>query len=193
MLPAYALAEIINAATVRPVFHPGDAPPQDRYTPSRALADYVRCRDLICRFPGCDKPADRCDIDHTVPYPAGPTHASNLKCLCRFHHLLKTFWIGPGGWSDRQHPDGTVVWTSPSGQQYTTVPESSRRFSIAELAQPTGQLHLPTTAALSDPALRGLTMPTRRRTRAHNTARAIAAERKLNDDLVAEHHKPPPF
>ncbi|ULN47981.1 HNH endonuclease [Mycolicibacterium goodii] len=88
VLPAYALAEIINAATVRPVFHPGDAPPQDRYTPSRALADYVRCRDLICRFPGCDKPADRCDIDHTVPYPAGPTHASNLKCLCRFHQQL---------------------------------------------------------------------------------------------------------
>ncbi|MBU8821199.1 HNH endonuclease, partial [Mycolicibacterium goodii] len=27
VLPAYALAEIINAATVRPVFHPGDAPP----------------------------------------------------------------------------------------------------------------------------------------------------------------------
>ncbi len=105
--------------------HPGarDAPrgppprrtrlPEPRYTPSRDLADFVRCRDLTCRFPGCDKPAQFCDIDHTVPYPVGPTHPSNLKCLCRFHHLLKTFWNGVKGWRDRQLPDGTVVWTSP--------------------------------------------------------------------------------
>jgi hypothetical protein len=48
------------------------------------LADFVRCRDLTCRWPGCDKPAYGCDLDHAVPYPVGPTHASNLKCLCRF-------------------------------------------------------------------------------------------------------------
>ena len=44
----------------------------------------MRCRDLTCRWPGCDKPAPYgCDLDHTVPYPIGPTHASNIKCLCR--------------------------------------------------------------------------------------------------------------
>lgn len=194
VLPAYALAEIINNATIRPLKHPGDTAPEDRYIPSRALADYVRCRDLTCRFPGCDKPADRCDLDHTVPYPAGPTHASNLKCLCRFHHLLKTFWTGPRGWTDRQHPDGTIVWTSPSGRQYTTVPGSHRRLSITELAAPTGALDLPATPIpTADPDLRGVKMPKRRRTRAQNTARTIAAERQLNDDLVAEHNKPPPF
>jgi len=36
-------------------------------------------------------------------------------------------------------------------------------------------------------------MPRRRNTRAHNTARAIAAERRPNDALVAERNKPPPF
>jgi hypothetical protein len=36
-------------------------------------------------------------------------------------------------------------------------------------------------------------MPKRRHTRAHNKTKAIAAERKLNDDLVAEHNRPPPF
>ena len=43
-----------------------------------------------------------------------------LKCssASRCHHLLKTFW----GWRDRQHPDATVVWTSPHGQTYTTHP-----------------------------------------------------------------------
>ena len=36
-------------------------------------------------------------------------------------------------------------------------------------------------------------MPKRRHTRAHSTAAAIAAKRRLNDDLVAERNKPPPF
>jgi len=36
-------------------------------------------------------------------------------------------------------------------------------------------------------------MPQRRRTRAAETARRIRAERALNDALVAERNKPPPF
>jgi hypothetical protein len=40
---------------------------------------------------------------------------------------------------------------------------------------------------------RGLMMPTRRRTRAENLARRIEAERRLNDEYVAERNKPPPF
>ena len=80
--------------------------------PRKALADFVRCRDLTCRWPGCDRPAYDCDVDHTIPYAdGGPTHASNLKCYCRTHHLVKTFW----GWRDRQLPDGTVILTSPAG------------------------------------------------------------------------------
>ena len=31
--------------------------------------------------------------------------ATNLKCYCRTHHLVKTFW----GWRDKQLPDGTVI------------------------------------------------------------------------------------
>jgi hypothetical protein len=36
-------------------------------------------------------------------------------------------------------------------------------------------------------------MPRRRRTRADNLARRIGAERKLNDDYIAERNRPPPF
>jgi hypothetical protein len=40
-------------------------------------------------------------------------------------------------------------------------------------------------------------MPRRRHTRAANTAKAIAAERRLNDtyaaEAIAERNKPPPF
>ena len=89
ILPAPLLAATLERATTREIVHPGDAPPEPRYTPSRSLADFVRCRDLTCRFPGCDRPATHCDLDHTVPYPVGPTHASNLKCLCRFHILSR--------------------------------------------------------------------------------------------------------
>lgn len=54
------------------------------HTPSAALRDFVRCRDLTCRFPGCDRAAVGCDVDHAIPYDdGGPTQASNLKCLCR--------------------------------------------------------------------------------------------------------------
>ena len=54
-------------AELRPVIHPGDSPAESHYRPSSKLADFVRCRDLTCRFPGCDAPADICDVDHTIP------------------------------------------------------------------------------------------------------------------------------
>ena len=103
-----------------------------QYQPPAALVRAVRCRDLTCRFPGCSRPAMRCDVDHTVPFnhedPAagGQTVVENLKCLCRFHHLLKTF----GGWRDRQLPDGTVIWTSPTGRTYRTAPAGADLFPL---------------------------------------------------------------
>jgi hypothetical protein len=66
--------------------------PEPGYTPSKALADYVRYREPTCRFPNCDQPAAACDVDHTFPHgDGGHTHPSNLKCLCRFHSLVGTF------------------------------------------------------------------------------------------------------
>ncbi|OBA81172.1 hypothetical protein A9W99_15080, partial [Mycobacterium sp. 1164966.3] len=47
------LAELATTAKMVPLSHPGDAPPEDGYVPSKALADFVRCRDLTCRWPGC--------------------------------------------------------------------------------------------------------------------------------------------
>jgi hypothetical protein len=191
VLPTPLLAGVLARATVRQLRHPGDAPPEKSYVASRALDMFVRCRDLTCRWPGCDKPADRCDLDHTVPYPLGPTHASNLKCLCRFHHLLKTFWSGPRGWRDRQLPDGTVIWTSPTGHQYTTRPGSALLFPT--LCLPTGTLWLPEPNRINEAGDRGVMMPRREHTRAHNRQQAIAAERRLNDPHVAQRNKPPPF
>lgn len=89
MLPAPLLAAVLaGTASIRRLIHPGQSPPEPRYVPSAKLADFVRCRDMTCRFPGCDVPADRCDLDHTIAYPVGPTQASNLKALCRKHYRL---------------------------------------------------------------------------------------------------------
>ncbi|OBI45579.1 hypothetical protein A5707_01775, partial [Mycobacterium kyorinense] len=161
LIPAELIAELASSARLRPVIHPADAPAERGYTPSRALADFVRCRDLTCRFPGCDRPAVACDLDHTIPYgDGGQTHASNLKCLCRRHHLLKTFW----GWRDKQLPDGTVIWTSPAGQTYVTTPGSALLFP--SLCVPTGELPQPTSTRTDRCGDRGAMMPQRKRTRA---------------------------
>jgi len=123
-LPVNAVRDLAGTAKLKPLNIPHPATRSEPgYRPSAALAEFVRCRDLTCRFPGCEQPAEFCDIDHTVPYQVGgPTHPSNLKLLCRCHHLLKTFWTGSGGWADKQLPDGTVVWTAPTGRTYTTKP-----------------------------------------------------------------------
>jgi hypothetical protein len=191
-MPAPLLAATLERATVREIRHPGDAPPEAHYRPSRALADFVRCRDLTCRWPGCDKPAYGCDLDHTVPWPVGPTHASNLKCYCGFHHLLKTFWCGVDGWREQQLPDGTLIVTAPTGHTYITKPGSLQLFPT--LCQPTAALWAPGDEPTVPPSDgRGAMMPKRRRTRAESLARRIEAERKLNDEYVAERNRPPPF
>ena len=160
LITAELLRDLAIQAKLRPLIHPGDSPAEDRYRPSRALADFVRARDLTCRAPGCNRPATNCDLDHTIPFPHGATHASNLKCLCRLHHLLKTFW----GWQDCQLPDGTVIWTLPNGQTYVTTPGSALLFP--GLTAPTGPC-----------SSRTAMMPLRKNTRAHNRAARIAAER----------------
>ncbi len=96
-----------------------------RYQPTAAVERWVRMRDMTCRFPGCDRAAVICDVDHTRPFnhadprDGGLTVPWNLKCLCRQHHRDKTFF---DGWRDVQLRDGTVIWTSPTGEVYRTVP-----------------------------------------------------------------------
>jgi len=88
LIPPELVAELASASKSVALVHPSDAAPEPSYVPSRALADFVRCRDLTCRWPGCDRPAYDCDLDHTIPHAAGgPTHASNLKCYCRTQRM----------------------------------------------------------------------------------------------------------
>lgn len=170
------IAELAAAAKLVPLVHPLDAAPEPGYVPSSKLADFVRCRDMTCRWPGCDHPAFDCDLDHTVPFAdGGPTHASNLKCYCRTHHLVKTFW----GWRDQQLPDGTVILTSPAEKTYVTTPGSAVLFP--SLCRPTGDLP-PVVAPPDRCDERTAMMPRRRRTRGQDRANRVAIERRENRD-----------
>jgi hypothetical protein len=170
------VAELAKSAKVVPLIHPGDAAPEPGYTPSKALADFVRARDLTCRWPGCDVPAVNCQLDHTIPHAqGGPTHAGNLKCYCPTHHLLKTFW----GWHEKQLADGTLILTSPAGQIYVTTPGSALLFP--SLCHAVGGMPAPETDPPADYCgQRSAMMPKRRRTRTQDRAYRVATERHAN-------------
>jgi hypothetical protein len=80
----------------------------------------LRLRDQHCRFPGCSRPAERCEIDHATPYDAGGhTDTCNLGPLCKFHHELKT----AGYWHiTASARDGSCTWRSPLGRVYEHTP-----------------------------------------------------------------------
>ncbi|CAN7522821.1 HNH endonuclease signature motif containing protein [Mycolicibacterium frederiksbergense] len=193
LIPGYGIVhaeqiqEMMPQADVRPVPEAADLGTERGYHPSRTLADFIGCRDLTCRWPGCNVPVAHCDIDHTTPWPYGPTHPSNTKLYCRIHHLIKTFHCGPGGWTDQQHPDGTITITAPNGRTYTTKPDSTLYFP--QFAVRTAELG-PITMPPPSPH-RELAAPKRSRSRAQNRAYRIARERALNRaDYEAN---PPPF
>ncbi|MFI2839935.1 DUF222 domain-containing protein [Mycolicibacterium sp. PDY-3] len=186
IIPAHLLTELINTgAKVRPLNDTTDLASEPRYRPSAKLAAYVRMTAMTCCFPGCGKPAQRCDIDHVTPWPAGATHPGNLRPLCREHHLLKTLKTG---WTPTAHPDGTTEWTSPSGHRYATKPLAPVLFPHR-------------TSAVDIPRARHITLidhpdrepdiPRRQRTRQHDRQYRINAERTRNATAIALDGDPP--
>jgi hypothetical protein len=168
VIDAEQVRQLAESALLRMLFEPTmtDAASQ-RYQPTAALERWIRCRDLTCRFPGCDRAAWFADIDHTIPFnhirpsAGGLTVPDNNKCYCRHHHRLKTFHDGPNGWRDEQLPDGTVVLTSPTGRVYRSTPAGAELFP---------QMRGP----CSEP------VPRRHNRRRQKSARTALARRKLN-------------
>jgi len=58
--------------------------------PSRKLGLAISYRDGACTNPSCTVPAARCDLDHLIPVPEGPTTGANLDAKCRTDHRAKT-------------------------------------------------------------------------------------------------------
>ena len=96
--------------------HPRESP---AYRPSPSLRHLIIVRQSTCAFPGCRRPAVRCDEDHTVPYDqGGRTCECNLAPLCRHHHRCKQ----AEGWRLEQPEPGVLRWRAPSGRTYATTP-----------------------------------------------------------------------
>jgi hypothetical protein len=94
----------------------------DRYTPTPQMVEHVRAVDGVCRAPGCQVPAERCDLDHLVPWPRGETRVSNFESLSRGCHNRKT----AGAWNAERVGDEGVRWTSLAGREYVTYPKDWR-------------------------------------------------------------------
>ncbi len=89
------------------------------YHPSRRLQHLITTRTPTCSAPGCQWPAARCDLDHTVPYDqGGRTCECGLAPLCRHHHRCKQ----SAGWRLDQPQPGVMTWTTPAGRRYITRP-----------------------------------------------------------------------
>jgi hypothetical protein len=97
---------------------------------------------------------------------------------------MKTF---REGWNDVQHPDGSIVWTTPSGRTYMTKPGSSLFFPTVN----TTTAPIVTGAPRPNSPDKLQLMPKRKRSRAKERAYRIKAERALNDVHVYENNHPP--
>jgi hypothetical protein len=124
----------------------------ETYVPSDRLARYVRARDRVCCTPGCNLPAERCDLDHRIafdhsiaarakqaaaagdrdaaPAQPGPTTRENLGARCRRHHRLKHL----EGWDCRLDEHGNTLLEAPSGLTYLS--ERERHGEDDELTGP---------------------------------------------------------
>ena len=120
-IPADVVRELLNDATMRRLVSDpltGHLLDYGRktYRVSDRLREFIQARDGTCRFPGCSRRAERCQIDHAEPWRSGgATTPANLGALCTRHHQLKTH----GGWrivsSDES---GACSWVSPLGRRY---------------------------------------------------------------------------
>lgn len=81
-------------------------------TASQYLA--LAYRDGGCRWPGCDRPPQWCDVAHAIADAAGgPRRLDNLLLLCRRHHRK----VDEGHWTIRLHDHGAhVTFTPPDGR-----------------------------------------------------------------------------
>jgi hypothetical protein len=105
-----------------------------RYRPGASTVQAVQLRHPRCVYPGCGAAAERCDLDHVVPWPHGPTSVSNLAPECRRHHrakhrddlrdcdarhqLLARSREQTPPPAARLTADGGVEWTLPTGHRY---------------------------------------------------------------------------
>lgn len=103
---------------------------RDRYQIPADLRRLLQLRDGTCRFPGCNRQAAGCDIDHSSNWGyGGETEHINLAHLCKSDHTLKH----GAGWKAEQAKDGSgrIIWVTPTGHRYETEPDTPVASAIS--------------------------------------------------------------
>jgi hypothetical protein len=77
---------------------------------SGPLRRALKSRDGHCQWPGCERPASRCDGHHLVHWiHGGTTDLSNLVLLCHRHHWM----VHEGGWQLIKTDGRTLTTVAP--------------------------------------------------------------------------------
>lgn len=84
------------------------------YRVPRALRRWLGVQHPACVFPGCNRAARECAMDHLVEWQyGGTTAATNLAPECEHHHRVKT----ESEWALERDAENEVLrWVSPSGE-----------------------------------------------------------------------------
>ena len=85
----------------------------------RAIREAVVLRDRTCRFRGCRRTVDWCEVHHLRHRAQGGADSVvNCVLLCaRHHHVLHR-----DGWVSTLAPDGTLSVVTPTGRRWHTRP-----------------------------------------------------------------------
>lgn len=84
-----------------------------------ALRRWLGVTRPTCVFPGCNRAARECDIDHRTAWAeGGTTDEDNLDPKCRHHHRLRHETL----WEPSAAPDGDLTWRSPRGEIFDSDP-----------------------------------------------------------------------
>lgn len=97
--PGQIVPHLTEADVERVVFGPGnrviELSERARFF-TGGLRRAIELRDRRCRFPGCDEPADRCEVDHRVPWSeGGSTTQENGELRCPTHNRLRNRGLDP--------------------------------------------------------------------------------------------------
>jgi len=109
---------------VRLLTHPVTGAPlvldRQTYRVPVALRRWLGVTSPVCVFPGCNRQARECDIDHLTAWvDGGATDVDNLAPECRHHHRLRH----ETRWTPEAAPaSGALRWTSPLGKTFDSDP-----------------------------------------------------------------------
>ncbi|WP_218918320.1 HNH endonuclease signature motif containing protein [Sinomonas atrocyanea] len=135
--PATARALAAAAPTWQRLFTDAEGTPlalgRTAYRPPAGLRRFLQYRDGACRVPGCTRPAQNTEADHTTEWQdGGTTDAANLALLCPQHHALKSLALHhlthDRTTEDTDGTDGTgtpapaLIWTTLLGQALPAEP-----------------------------------------------------------------------